>query len=142
VAARDGKSLYFNATAVALEARAALFLGPSGCGKSATALALMAYGAQLISDDGVWLRDGLLMTPETAPDLIEARGIGLLNSGPRCASAPMKLVVVLGQTEEERLPPLQHLNTSDENVPLIRTASTPTLVPALLQILRHGRDEI
>ena len=102
----------------------------------------MAHGAQLISDDGVRLKDGLLLTPKSAPDLVEARGIGLLNSGPRCASVPIALVVILGLSEEKRLPTQRMAATPDENVPLIRAASGPTLVPVLLQILRHGRAEI
>ena len=141
MAARDGTSVYFNATAVALDGRGALFLGPSGSGKSATALGLIAHGAQLISDDGVWLKGDLLVSPDNAPDLIEARGIGLITSGPRCASAEIALVAILGQVEDKRLPPRRFTTTPDENVPLIRVASTPTLVPALLQILRHGLAE-
>ncbi|MEJ6390953.1 HPr kinase/phosphorylase [Gymnodinialimonas ulvae] len=138
-AARDGTALYFNASAVSLEGCGVLFLGPSAAGKSATALGLLAHGAQLISDDGVWLREGCLVPPEAAPHLIEARGIGLLNGGAIDVSAPLALVVDLGCAEDDRLPPRRIATTPDEKVTLIRATFDPTLVPALLQFLRHGR---
>ncbi len=142
IAARDGEASYFNATAVSLEGRGALLLGPSGSGKSSTALGLIAHGAQLISDDGVWLHEGRLVAPDAAPNLIEARGIGLLNSGPLCPSAPLSLVVNLDQSEDQRLPPRRYATTANEKVSLIRATSTPTLVPALLQILRQGLADL
>ncbi|MEX3016944.1 serine kinase [Gymnodinialimonas hymeniacidonis] len=141
IAARDGEGCYFNASAVALQGRGVLLLGSSGSGKSSTALGLMAYGAALISDDGVWLRDGSLVPPHSAPCLIEARGIGLLKTATLCPSAPLSLVVVLGEDESQRLPPRRFVAVDDENVPLIRTEHRPTLVPAILQILRHGRSD-
>ena len=140
-AAREGAALYFNATAVSFKGRGVLLLGPPGHGKSATALGLMAFGADLISDDGVWLRAGCLVPPEAAPPLIEARGIGLLNAGSICASAPLELIVDLRCAEDQRLPPRRLAATPDEKVTLIRAVFAPTLVTALLQFLRHGRAE-
>ena len=139
VAARDGTGLYFNATAVSLEGHGVLLLGRPGAGKSSTALALMASGAVLISDDGVWLKGGILSAPETAPPIIEARGIGLLNAGPMCPSAPLVLVVDLTQTEKDRLPPRRFVAETDQKVTLIRARSGRNLPPAILQLLRHGR---
>ena len=141
-AARDDAALYFNATAVSFEGRGVLFVGPPGHGKSATALGLMAFGAHLISDDGVWFRAGRLTPPEAAPPLIEARQIGLLNAGPTCASAPLDLIVDLSCAEDHRLPPRRCVAIHDEKVPLIRANVGPTLIPALLQFLRHGRAEL
>ncbi|MBF9044414.1 serine kinase [Rhodobacterales bacterium HKCCE4037] len=141
-AAYDGDDLYFNASAVAYEGRGVLLLGPSGSGKSGTALALMAHRAALIADDGVWLRGGALMPPATAPAAIEARGIGLLNAGPLCPSAPLALVVDLAPAEPERLPPRLYVTIPDEKVTLIRPGLGPTLVPAILQLLRHGLADL
>ncbi len=139
IAARDSEDLYFNASAVAYQGRGVLLLGPSGSGKSSVALGLLAFGAELICDDGIWLRAGLLTPPQGAPNLIEARGIGLLNTGPLCPSAPLSLVVELGQTEGQRLPPRRFVAVDDEKVPLIRAEHGPTLETAILQVLRHGR---
>ena len=58
VTARKGTALWLNATAVAVDGQGLLLLGAPGTGKSTLAIAMMALGAVLISDDGVWLQSG------------------------------------------------------------------------------------
>ncbi|MFD1883208.1 HPr kinase/phosphorylase [Paracoccus pacificus] len=64
-----------HATAVDWRGRGALILGPSGSGKSTLALWLMAWGARLVSDDGVMLRrDGTAMGDTTGDKRGETGG--------------------------------------------------------------------
>jgi len=139
VTATDGAQVFFHASAVALDGAGVLILGPSGSGKSSLALELIALGAELICDDGVWLADGRLRRPASAPALIEARGIGLLNAGPLREDVPLKLVIDLARAEPERLPPRRMAVIGAEKVTLILGAGQPTLAPAILHLLRFGR---
>ncbi|OAN79069.1 hypothetical protein A8B78_00290 [Jannaschia sp. EhC01] len=119
-----------------------MILGPSGSGKSSLALALLAHGANLICDDGVWL-DGLDLTrPDGAPDLIEARGVGLLHAGPICPRAPLSLVVDLDRAETDRLPPRRLVHLHNQKVELILAAGQVTLAPTLIHLLRYGRADL
>lgn len=131
--------MFFHASAVALGDKGVLILGPSGSGKSRLALALMALGAKLTSDDGVWLDQMQLHRPKTAPPLIEARGIGLLKAGPLCETAALQLVVDLSRPEPDRLPPNRKIIVAGAEVELILAAGQQTLAPALLHLLRFGR---
>ena len=140
--ARDGHKLYFHATAVVVGEKGVLILGPSGSGKSTLALALMALGAELICDDGVWVDGMVLNRPATAPRLIEARGIGLLNAGPVRKTAPLSLVVDLSRAEPERLPPRRIATVHDQKVELILAAGQTTFAPPLLHLLRYGRADV
>lgn len=119
-----------------------MILGPSGSGKSTLALALMALGAELISDDGVWLNGAQLQRPEQAPALIEARGVGLLNAGPLRHTAPLSVVVDLARTEPHRLPPRRMATAGGANIPLILGAEQTTLAPTLLHLLRFGKADL
>ena len=141
-AASEGPNdLYFNGTAVALDGHGALILGAPGSGKSSLALALLALGADLISDDGVWVSRAsapILKSPENAPTLIEARGIGLLPTGAVAIHAPLALVVNLDGSETERLPPRRMVASGGVQVPLILGAGQPQLWAPVHHILRHG----
>ncbi|MDO5705850.1 MAG: HPr kinase/phosphatase C-terminal domain-containing protein, partial [Paracoccus sp. (in: a-proteobacteria)] len=94
-----------HASSVAIDGRGLLILGPSGAGKSALALALMAMGAVLVSDDRTVLRrDGdmvLADAPDSLRGLIEARGIGILRAD-SAGAVPVVLVVDLGRAEDAR----------------------------------------
>ncbi len=136
---QDGTRLSFHGTGVVLDGVGVLILGPSGSGKSSLALALLAHGAHLIADDGIWL-DGITLTrPDTAAPLIEAYGIGLLNAGHIVHTAPLRLVVDLSQPEPQRLPPRRVASVNGQNVPLILGAGQQTLAYAILHLLRHGK---
>jgi HPr kinase/phosphorylase len=67
----DDAALLLHGTAVSVGGRGLLMLGPSGAGKSSLAIEMLALGAQLVSDDRVWLRvsqNGLLLQ---APGLLQ-----------------------------------------------------------------------
>jgi HPr kinase/phosphorylase len=143
--ARDGTALWLHATAVAVDGRGLLILGASGTGKSSLALDLLALGATLISDDGVWLQTApdlaLLERPAQATGAIEARHVGLIRVGTTLAAAPLVLAVDLDRAETDRLPPLRTIALGDRRIPMLHAAGQHRLAPALLLILRHGRAE-
>ena len=133
-----------HATCVAVEGRGVLITGPSGSGKSGLALALMAHGARLVADDRVTLSvaEGTLWAtcPPAIRGIIEARGIGLLAAEP-LAGAEIWLVVDLGQTETERLPPWREVSYLGRTVALVRGGAGPHFPAALLHYVRAGRKE-
>jgi HPr kinase/phosphorylase len=135
----DAARLAFHGSGVAIDGQGILILGPSGSGKSSLALALLAHGASLISDDAIWLETAQLIRPDSAPPFIEARGIGLLNAGPFAATAPLSFVVDLSRTEPHRLPPRRIATAQGQNMPLILGAGQMTLAPAILHLVLHGK---
>jgi HPr kinase/phosphorylase len=139
--------LYIHASAVALDGAGVLICGTSGTGKSTLALEMMALGAELVADDGVWIDPGdgpgavpFLERPDTATDLIESRGIGLIRAGPIHGRAPLDLVIDLDTAEPERLPPRRNVTTGSTLKPLILGAGHPSLAVSVVWMLRHGRD--
>ena len=144
-AGRDGAAIWLNATGLAIGDIGIAVLGAAGSGKSSLALSLMAMGATLIADDGLWLdtatHPACLRRPDTARDLIEARGIGLLHAGATRATAPLGFVVDLDRAEPDRLPPRRYVATGEGRYPLILGAGTHTLAPSLFLMARHGRAE-
>lgn len=130
-------------TGVALDGRGCLILGPAGSGKSVLALALIAAGARLVSDDGTHVapRDGALWlsAPGSIRGLIEARGIGLLNA-PVAPPVPLVLVIDMARREPLRLPPRRSVRLCGIAAELILGAENPHLAPAVLVWLRHGRN--
>lgn len=138
---RTDEGTFLRATGVALRGRGLAIIGASGSGKSSLALEMMSRGAVLISDDGLWL-DGAnrLHRPATAPALIEARGIGLLNAD-TVATATLDAVVDLDRREPDRLPPARITHAPGGPVALIRGKAHPCLAAALCQYLTLGRAE-
>jgi len=141
----DG-DLHCRATALAVDGQGALILGASGSGKSGLALAMIALGATLIADDGVTVRatpSGLhLQVPATSPNLIEARGLGLLHPGPICAAAPLRIAIDLSRAEPDRLPPARTVIWNGQTAPLALGKDVPALPAALMILLRHGRADV
>jgi HPr kinase/phosphorylase len=140
--------LYLHASAVSLDGNGVLICGASGTGKSTLALQLMAQGAELIADDGIWIDPGdgpgtvaFLERPDTATDLIESRGIGLLRAGSIHGRAPLELVIDLDTVEPERLPPRRRVTIGSTIKPLILGAGHPSLAVSVAWMLRHGRAE-
>jgi len=130
---------FLRATGVCLGDRGLALIGASGSGKSETALRMMALGARLVSDDGLWLdATNQMIRPDTAPDMIEARGIGLLHARP-VALAPLCCVVDLDRMEPDRLPPWRETAAPGGPVPLILGRDHPCLASALCQYLAYGR---
>lgn len=131
-----------HASCVALEGSGLLILGPSGAGKSALALRLLSLGAALVADDRTALaaREGRLVAscPPPIRGLIEARGIGLLGA-PTVEASEVALVVDLGQTEEDRLPPRRSITILGCLVDLVRRVPNDHFPDALMLYLRYGR---
>ena len=75
--------MYYHASCVDFNGKGILLIGPSGSGKSDAALRLIDSGAQLVSDDQVFLEnvDGCLMAspPSQIQGMMEVRGIGLIH---------------------------------------------------------------
>lgn len=128
-----------HASAVVLAQRGCLITGASGTGKSVLAIELMALGASLISDDQVEVRpDGaglIVAAPRTAPDLIEARGVGLLRVS-RCGLAPLAVIVDLDRQDPGRLPQKHSRDLLGRSCPVIFGAKRPALASILAVYLR------
>lgn len=144
-ARRDG-AMWIQGTGVAVGDHGILILGASGSGKSSLALDLVALGAALIADDGIWLYDDTdpptLTRPAQSPDLIEARGVGLLRAEAVRDRATLCTIVDLDRPEAERLPPRRLVAIGRATCPLIRGAGHHRLAPALILIARQGRAEV
>lgn len=137
-------SLTLHASCVAVGQAGVLFTGPSGSGKSTLALALMAYGATLVADDRTELAvqgDTLVATcPPAIKGMIEARGLGLLHAD-MCEAVAIRLVVDLGQTEGQRLPPLRNVTLLGCTLPLVLGQTSPHFPAALWHYVKAGRKE-
>ena len=133
--------MYCRGTAVCLSGQGMLAIGPSGSGKTRLALELMALGADLVADDGVFLTDdGRVTRPDGVPRLIEARGLGLLHVNP-LDSARLTLIVDLTRSEPDRLPPRRMAAMPGGHVPLILGKDHPFLAAAICHYLKQGRAE-
>ncbi len=130
-------------TCVAVDGRGLLILGPSGAGKSALALRLLSLGAVLVADDRTELlveNDRLIARcPAPLRGLIEARGLGILHA-PTVEMAAIALVVDLGQTEEQRLPPARAITILGCRINLVVQVQNSHFPDALMLYLRHGRQ--
>ena len=139
----DPVSQTLHASCVALGDRGLLILGPSGSGKSSLALRLISLGAALVADDQTTLtvETGRLVArcPSTIRTLIEARGIGLLRA-PAVPAATIALVVDLGQTEDQRLPPIRRFTILGCSADLVLHTPSPYFPDALMLYLSHGRQ--
>lgn len=139
----DG-ALQLHASTVAVDGRGVCITGPSGAGKSELALALMAYGAQLVADDITWIKpaaSGLVAhCPPAISGRIEARCVGILNA---CAAppAPLALIVDLGRTETDRLPPRRHVTLLGADVALLNRPAGIYFPAIILHYIRHGGAE-
>jgi HPr kinase/phosphorylase len=133
-----------HASCVSVEGRGLLVLGPSGSGKSALALAMIARGAILVSDDRtqVTQAEGRLVARCPSPEirgLIEARGTGLLRA-PHQDSVELALVVDLARPETERLPPFRKVTILGTALGLVLHPQNDHFPDALMLYLRHGRQ--
>jgi HPr kinase/phosphorylase len=131
-----------HASCVAVQGRGVLILGCSGAGKSALALQLMAYGADLVSDDRTELTANgaalIARSPTALQGLIEARGLGLLQA-PFIPQAKIALVIDLDQTETNRLPPERHISLLGISRPLVLAVPQAHFPAAILCYLKGHR---
>lgn len=102
----------------------------------------MALGAALVSDDQteLWAEGDALIAraPQTLFGLIEARGIGILRA-PVLPQADVVLVVDLGQTETDRLPPERHVTLLGKKRPLVLGSPYPHFPASILCYLQNAR---
>ncbi len=131
-----------HASAVAVRGRGVLVRGRAGSGKSALALALLARGAALVSDDRTRLaRRGdrvLAWAPRSILGLVEARGVGLLAADPAPPTA-LWAVVDLDELEPDRLPVLHECDILGRRLPLVKGAGNLNLADSIIQWARTGR---
>jgi HPr kinase/phosphorylase len=145
-AAGEAVEANVHASAVAFPAPAGQFgvlvLGTSGSGKSGLALRLMAFGAQLVSDDRVVLRrdraGGLVAAaPASLRGLVEARGLGILRA-PAGGPAPVSLAVDLDVAPTERLPPRRKIVLLGCEIDLIRGRGISNLDAIITVLAQTG----
>lgn len=133
-----------HASCVAFGQAGILIIGPSGAGKSSLALELMALGAGLVADDRTMVAsgpDGLVASaPKSIAGRIEARGVGILATA-GCASAHIRLVVDLGQTERDRLPPFRKYKLMGQEVDLLHKVECTSFAFAIKLYITAGRVE-
>ena len=131
-----------HATCVAYQGKGLLILGPSGSGKSALALQLMALGADLVADDRTDLtrKDDRLIAscPVTLSGKIEARGVGILRAVP-AAPTDITLIVDLGQSAPDRLPPQRDVTLLGLTRDLVCASQSDHFAAAILCYLKQGR---
>lgn len=131
-----------HATTVVIEDRGLLILGASGSGKSGLAVALIALGATLVSDDQtrVTASKGALWAtpPETIVGRIEVRGIGILNA-PNSTDTKLAACVDLDILETERMPPDRTRTVLGVPLPCVHRSETPYFPAALVHYLRYGK---
>ncbi len=118
-----------------------LLLGPSGSGKSESVLGLLERGASLVADDAVLFRlieDREIqgMAPELGRNMIEVRGIGLLNVaaifGVGSVRLSKRLDLVIQLVPNANLNDLERFDTSAHKadimgkpIPLLRIPVVP-----------------
>lgn len=138
-------SILCHGTAVTLAGRGCIFLGASGTGKSALALALIARGATLVSDDRVWVdrtASGLMLrAPDVETGVVECRGIGLLRL-PACATASLDFAVDLTVGPGARLPETTNSEVLGHTVPLIPFSPYVSMPDVVKVLLDHGPDTL
>ena len=104
----------------------------------------MNAGAKLIADDQVILESkssGVIVScPPQIDGLIEARGIGVLHA-PAAGPTALSLVVDLGRTETERVPPQRNTVLLGHAFPVIYRVDSPHFALFLLHLLSYGRSD-
>lgn len=137
----DDEALLLHGSAVSVGGCGLLILGPSGAGKSSLAIEMLALGAQLVSDDRVWLRasqNGLLLqAPDAVAGRIEARGLGLISCAHR-SEASLKFCIDLSQYSDRRLPFVQEVTRLEHRVSVIPGGPDVPRAAALLLLLQNG----
>jgi HPr kinase/phosphorylase len=127
------------ASAVSIADKGLLILGSSGSGKSELALAMLAHGAKLISDDQVLLTNGpngiTLSAPKPIIGKIEARFIGILNVP--STTAQLSLVIDLDKDPAERLPKKKFIEYFGKRIQLLNGKNIKGLEYSLIQLLKH-----
>jgi len=134
--------LTLHATTIAFDGRAILLTGASGSGKSALALQLMAIGAGLVADDQTILTlqgaQIIATCPPAIAGMIEARGVGLLNTPP-LPQAIVALVIDLDRVETERLPDHRTITILGQPLSLVLGSNSAHFPSSLRHYVLYGR---
>ena len=137
----DPDRLLLHGTAVTVGVRGLLILGPSGSGKSRLALKMIALGANLVSDDRVWLNKigtGFeLQAPEQIRGRIEARGLGLLASKYK-TPVPLSYCLDLSLENKARLPHFLEKTKLGVKVSILPGKPIVPQAAALMVLLKNG----
>ena len=137
----NSSSILLHATAVAIGEKGLLILGPSGAGKSYLAVEMLVLGADLISDDRVWLRnDGskLMLHPaEPLAGRIEVRGLGII-SCPMRPCAPLKYCLDLSLISEARLPFSLEVTKLGHRILVLPGGPVVPQAAALMLLVKNG----
>ena len=147
------ESKQVHASLVKVNGVGVLIIGKSGVGKSESVLALIQQGNQFIADDAVLIkRVGNRFIGEPAPvikDLLEARGIGIMNirlvygSRVMLESAEIELVVELINDSEKEFNRLPENNLKYEilgaslplyEIPVIAGRSTAAMIESAVNV--------
>lgn len=134
-----------HATCVACNDKAVLICGASGSGKSSLALEMIALGAVLVADDRTLLRVEhsklIASSPPEIAGLIEARGVGILNS-PCVSDIEIVCMVEMGHVETARLPHTRKVSWQGIEIPCFNKVEQRAFPSALLHYLRYGGVDI
>lgn len=125
-------------TGVAVGGSGLLITGPSGSGKSGTAAQLLAFGADLVSDDLTMVESGrqtlILRPPPEAFPAMELRGFGIVPVASR-SHAVLSGLLWLGPCRA-RLPEPEFISVLGVRVPILRHPADAVLPAKALLWLR------
>lgn len=134
-------SKIIHASSVDINGKGVVILGKSGTGKSNLAIKLISMGAKLISDDQTHFRlkenKIIISKPETTPNFIEARGIGLIEV-PFVVSAKLFCFVKITNLELKRLPNAKKKHCFGKKIKMMEFNPIYNNESALFMSLRYG----
>ena len=134
-------SKIIHASSVDINGQGVVILGKSGSGKSNLAIKLISMGAKLISDDQTHFKFKenkiIISKPETTPNFIEARGIGLIKV-PFVVSSKLFCFVKITNLELNRLPNAKNKHCYGKKIKLMEFNPFYNNESALFMSIRYG----
>ena len=134
-------SKIIHASSVDINGKGVVILGNSGAGKSSLAIKLISMGAKLISDDQTHFKFKenkiIISKPETTPNFIEARGIGLIKV-PFVVSSKLFCFVKITNLELNRLPNAKNKYCFGKKIKLMEFNPFYNNESALFMSIRYG----
>ena len=134
-------SKIIHASSVDINGKGVVILGKSGAGKSNLAIKLISMGAKLISDDKTHVKFKenkiIISKPETTPNFIEARGIGLIKV-PFVVSSKLFCFVKITNLELNRLPNAKNKYCFGKKIKLMEFNPFYNNESALFMSIRYG----
>ena len=134
-------SKIIHASSIDINGKGVVILGKSGAGKSNLAIKLISMGAKLISDDQTHFKFKenkiIISKPETTPNFIEARGIGLIKV-PFVVSSKLFCFVKITNLELNRLPNAKNKYCFGKKIKLMEFNPFYNNESALFMSIRYG----